>query len=174
LFLDRLKAAIDEQQRELERAIVDKGKYKFKKAFKNLAKGENEWFLKMTTLQKQNHIKRIGSVPLQSKKATTKTPSTRNNLEPKLKSLKCRNAALASRHSTWNPVSLLRMDVAMDNSSSVLSRNYYLGKMLRCINPALGDNSFPLPRIRFLKCMGQVRHSSLLLSVSDTRQHWDL
>ena len=72
LFLDKLKAAIDEQQRELERAIVDKGKYKFKKDFENLVKGENEWFLKMSAVQKQNHIKRIGSMQLQSKKAAKK------------------------------------------------------------------------------------------------------
>ena len=70
LFLEKLKAAIDEQQREVERAIIDKGKYKFKEAFENLVKSENEWFLKMSTIQKQNHINRVGKVLLQSKKAT--------------------------------------------------------------------------------------------------------
>ena len=65
LFLDKLKAAIDEQQRELERAIIDGGKYKFKKAFESFVKSENEWFLKMSKIQKQNHIKRVGNVPLQ-------------------------------------------------------------------------------------------------------------
>ena len=51
-FLTNLKAAIDEQQRELERAIVDKGKYTFKQAFASLVIGESEWFLKMSTIQK--------------------------------------------------------------------------------------------------------------------------
>ena len=72
LFLDKLKAATDEQQRELERAIVDKGKYKLKHAFASLIKGESEWFLIMSTIQKQNHIKRIGRMPLQLKKPTKK------------------------------------------------------------------------------------------------------
>ena len=30
VFLDKLQDAIDEQERELERAIIDKGKYKFR------------------------------------------------------------------------------------------------------------------------------------------------
>ena len=72
LFLYKLKDAIDEQQSELQRAIIDRGMYKFKKTFENLMKGEDEWFLKISTSQKQNHIKRVGNVPLQSKKATKK------------------------------------------------------------------------------------------------------
>ena len=51
--------------RENQRDIVDNGNKKFKRAFENLDKGANEWFLKMTAIQKQNHIKRIGSVLLQ-------------------------------------------------------------------------------------------------------------
>ena len=42
VFLDNLKAVIDEQQRELERAIVDKGKYRFRQRFKGLVKTEDE------------------------------------------------------------------------------------------------------------------------------------
>ena len=44
VFLEKLKAAIDEQPREVERAIIDRGKYKFKNAFKNLTKGETNGF----------------------------------------------------------------------------------------------------------------------------------
>lgn len=138
LFLDKLKAAIDEQQSELQRAIIDKGKYKFKKTFENLMKGEDEWLLKMSTSQKQNHIKRVGNVPLQSKKATKKKhkkllsvpqhleyhPLQRLSisrsqvvcnsvswlsLETYLKSLKYRNAALASSHATVNQISHLKV-----------------------------------------------------------------
>ena len=69
VFLDNLKAVIDEQQRELERAIVDKGKYRFRQRFKGLVKTEDEWFLRMSSAQRQNHIKRISNMSLQSKKS---------------------------------------------------------------------------------------------------------
>lgn len=68
VFLDNLQAAIDEQQKEIERAIIDKGKYKFKEKFRTLVKNEDDWFLKMSLTQKENHIERVASVSLQPKK----------------------------------------------------------------------------------------------------------
>ena len=62
VFLDQLQSAIDEQQKEVERAIIDAGKYKFRDQFKHLIKSEEEWFFRMSLIQKQNHIKRIGNL----------------------------------------------------------------------------------------------------------------
>ena len=62
VFLDKLQAAINEQQREVERAIVNTGKYRFCEKYKHLVKSEDDWFLKMTLTQKQNHIKKVASL----------------------------------------------------------------------------------------------------------------
>ena len=47
IFLDKLKEVIDDQERELERAVIDRGKYQFSSEFKHLIKQENNWFLRI-------------------------------------------------------------------------------------------------------------------------------
>ena len=66
-FLDKLKTVIDEQERELERAIIDRGKYKLCEKFKKMEISENEWFTKMSVSQRAAHIKCVLSVSLESK-----------------------------------------------------------------------------------------------------------
>ena len=63
-FLDKLQAAISEQQREVERAIVNTGKYRFCEKYKHLIKSEEEWFLKMTLSQRQTYVKKIANMPV--------------------------------------------------------------------------------------------------------------
>ena len=63
-FLDKLQAVISEQQREVERAIVNTGKFKFCEMYKHLVKSEEDWFLKMTLTQRQNYVKKIANLPL--------------------------------------------------------------------------------------------------------------
>lgn len=55
---------ISEQQREVERAIVNTGKFKFCEMYKHLVKSEDDWFLKMTLTQRQNYVKKIANLPL--------------------------------------------------------------------------------------------------------------
>lgn len=66
-FLDKLRSVISEQERELERAIIGRGKYEFCKEFKKMEIAEDEWFTKMSYSQKQAHIKRVLSLALNSK-----------------------------------------------------------------------------------------------------------
>lgn len=89
VYLDKLQDAIDEQERELERAIIDKGKYKFRDRFKNLMKTEEDWFLKMSLTQRQNNIKRIASTSLVPKTKTTKAKCklSLNTTQPEVRSL---------------------------------------------------------------------------------------
>ena len=68
VFLDKLQNAIDEQQKEVERAIVNIGKYRFCEKYKHLVKNEDDWFLKMTLTQRQNHIKKIASLSVSQQK----------------------------------------------------------------------------------------------------------
>ena len=67
VFLDKLQNAID-KQKEVERAITNIGKYRFCEKYKHLVKNEDDWFLKMTLTQRQNHIKKIASLSVSQQK----------------------------------------------------------------------------------------------------------
>ena len=45
--LPELKEAINEQDREVERAVINRGKYKLLPEFQSFEKTEEEWFLKI-------------------------------------------------------------------------------------------------------------------------------
>jgi hypothetical protein len=61
IFLDKLKDVIDEQERELERAVIDRGKYEFCTNYQYLVKKESDWFLKMSGVQRETHLKKVAS-----------------------------------------------------------------------------------------------------------------
>ena len=65
VFLDKLKETIDEQERELERAVIDGGKYQFCDDYRHLIKQQDEWFLKMSTSQRETHLKKVASTKLE-------------------------------------------------------------------------------------------------------------
>ena len=58
-FLEKLKEVIDDQERELERAIIDRGKYQLCAQFSHLTRLENKWFLKMSAEERQAHLRRV-------------------------------------------------------------------------------------------------------------------
>ena len=51
-FLEKLKEDINEQDREVERAVINRGKYKLLPEFQSFEKTEEEWFLKMSVVQR--------------------------------------------------------------------------------------------------------------------------
>ena len=61
-FLEQLKKVIDEQEEELVRAIIDKGKYQLCLEYKKFQIPESQWFMKMSKAQKEAHIKKILSL----------------------------------------------------------------------------------------------------------------
>ena len=68
VFIDELKAAIEEQERELERAVIKRGKYQLCPAYKHdLQKDEHEWFIKMTVNQRKSHLKKVAAYSLNKK-----------------------------------------------------------------------------------------------------------
>lgn len=69
-FLDKLRV-IEDQERELERAVIDRGKYRFCAQFSHLTRQEDKWFLKMSAEERQTHLKRVASAVLP--KQTTPT-----------------------------------------------------------------------------------------------------
>lgn len=63
-LLDKLKEVIDEQERELERAVLDRGKYKFRPECQYLVKLESDWFLRMLASQREAHLKKVAKANL--------------------------------------------------------------------------------------------------------------
>ena len=53
---------IDDQEKEMEKAVIGRGKYELCEQFKKLEKREDEWFTKMTHGQRQAHLKRLSLV----------------------------------------------------------------------------------------------------------------
>ena len=50
-FLEKLKSVIDEQEREIERAVINRGKYQLSDDYKKLEVKEDHWFLSMSHTQ---------------------------------------------------------------------------------------------------------------------------
>ena len=65
-FLHHLKALIDEQEREIQKAVVDRGKYALQPEYKKFKKSEDEWFLKMNETDRVHHLQRFASFTLTS------------------------------------------------------------------------------------------------------------
>ena len=70
-FLDELRKVIDEQEHELERAVINKGKYQLGVQHRKLEILESDWFMKMSIAQRESHIK-VLSLQVRSKIAAPK------------------------------------------------------------------------------------------------------
>ena len=57
-FVNHLKSLIDEQERELERAVIGRGKYRFRREFQHLQIEEEVWF-RMSRDQREKHLKKV-------------------------------------------------------------------------------------------------------------------
>ena len=77
-FITKLEAVIDEQDRELERAIIDSGKYRFAKQFKHFVKTERQWFHQMSITQRQTHLHCIANAVVKSSDRLLIPSSTSN------------------------------------------------------------------------------------------------
>jgi hypothetical protein len=64
-FIDKVKELVNEQQKELERAVIGRGKYQLKQQYQYLQVAESKWFL-MTPEQRKNHLSKLHSVALKS------------------------------------------------------------------------------------------------------------
>lgn len=65
VFVDFLKQVIDDQQREVERAVLGRGKYEFTEEYKYLQIPEANWFL-MTREQRLKHLEKVAKVQLKN------------------------------------------------------------------------------------------------------------
>ena len=115
-FLEKLKTVIDEQKRELERAIIDHGKYKLSDNFKKFEVSEDVWFSKLSVSQREAHVKHVLSVSLEPKVTAPKVSSlTTMNKALLQKTDKNKNAP--SLDQTVTTQTMTKVDLAVDVSS---------------------------------------------------------
>ena len=65
-FVGKLKELIDEQEREVERAVIRRGKYRLKEEYAFLEVNESDWF-KMTQEQRRAHLKKVSQAAVKPK-----------------------------------------------------------------------------------------------------------
>ena len=82
-FMNHLKQIIDEQDRELERAVIGRGKYEFVEEYKFLEIKEMNLF-KMTREQRKKHIQKVANVQIAF---TAETPGDSDTLSSLTKQL---------------------------------------------------------------------------------------
>jgi len=61
VFVNKVKELVAEQQKELERAVINRGKYQFREQYRFLQVPESKWF-SMTTQQRAKHLTKVQSL----------------------------------------------------------------------------------------------------------------
>ena len=58
VFVEKLKEVIDDQEKEVDKAVINRGKFHFKSEYKHLEVPETKWY-KMSASQRKAHLDRI-------------------------------------------------------------------------------------------------------------------
>ena len=66
-FVGKLKELIDEQEKEVERAVIGRGKYRIREEYAHLQVNESQWF-GMSKEQRQAHLKKVSHAAVISTK----------------------------------------------------------------------------------------------------------
>ena len=64
VFLEKIKELIQEQDSEIEKAVIERGKYVINPEFKRFSKTEEEWFTRMKESDRVRHLQRFSSFKL--------------------------------------------------------------------------------------------------------------
>lgn len=81
VFLDRLKELIQEQDDEIMRALIGRGKYMVNPRFKKFQKSEEDWFTKMKESDRTRHLQRFASFYFSSSDPPNKPSSSSSCLQ---------------------------------------------------------------------------------------------
>ena len=100
-FVDHLKSLIDEQERELERAVIGRGKYRFRREFQYLQIEEEVWF-RMSRDQREKHLKKVAHAQINCLENETAVAQSKElPVDPK-KFQSGLNIPLPSVQAIWN------------------------------------------------------------------------
>ncbi len=64
-FIEKVKQLIVEQHNEIQRAVINQGKYQFQSQYRFLMVPESQWFM-MTSAQRTKHMSKVKSLPVLS------------------------------------------------------------------------------------------------------------
>ena len=100
-FVDHFKSLIDEQERELERAVIGRGRYRFRREFQHL-QVEEVWF-RMSQGQREKHLKKVAhsQINCSESQSTESHQSKELSIDPK-KFQSGLNIPLPSVQAIWN------------------------------------------------------------------------
>ena len=183
-FIDKVKELVQEQQREVERAVVGRGKYRLREQYRNLEIPESKWFT-MNAEQRTKHLSRIHSTavsepsecclasysaPSESDlpEQTSDAPSLSVDLESASKQV---NIPLKCLEGIWGKASqLITLDNAIvpapgqdPEARMVLS---YSGKMPHMVTPKKGGDFSCDSNCPNWKSMGICSHSVAVAEVN--------
>lgn len=69
-FIEKLKELCDEQDREVERAVISRGKYRFRSQYCNMEVPETKWF-QMSREQRVKHLKKVSNLSVSDVRDTS-------------------------------------------------------------------------------------------------------
>ena len=64
-FIKKLREFVDEQENEIERAIIRRGKYELRPQYRFMLVAETKWFA-MNTTQRMQHLRKVSALTLAS------------------------------------------------------------------------------------------------------------
>ena len=76
MFLEKIKELIREQDSEIEKAVIDRGKYMINPEFKKFSKTEEEWFTKMKEGDRVRHLQRFSTLKIPDVSTSLLNPSS--------------------------------------------------------------------------------------------------
>ena len=79
-FLEKVRELIREQDSEIEKAVINRGKYMINPEFKKFSKTEKEWFTKMKEGDRVRHLQRFASFKLPVSSVLVKSSSCPQSL----------------------------------------------------------------------------------------------
>jgi len=77
-FITKLKELVEDQQREVEKAVIGRGKYRLRQEYKYLEVSDSKWF-SMTREQRLSHIKKVASTAVSDTRELVDEESCRSH-----------------------------------------------------------------------------------------------
>ena len=111
-FVQKLKQVVDDQEKEVEKAVIQRGKYRFKSQFKHLEVSEVQWY-KMTPQQRRKHLDRVARASVGNEPSYSVPPSLASDSSMPVLSVDVQQAAneiaipLACLQGIWTKASEL-------------------------------------------------------------------
>jgi len=109
-FIGKLHELCDEQEREVEQAILNHGKYRLRPQYHDLEVAERKWFAILHD-QRVKHLKKVSAAPVSTKLATGEMPMGRGQKGGKAPARRKASLSIESRCEMTMPTLLFHQPV---------------------------------------------------------------